>query len=80
MVPKGNPIPAKGERNIFCPFYNGCLDYAIKDFWDSWNCSQCSYRLITQYLNEHDHEVCDVDQEYNLVCDVPLEIDLDLFE
>jgi hypothetical protein len=76
MVPKGNPIPAKGERNIFCPFYNGCLDYAIKDLWDAWNCSQCHYRLITQSFNEHDHEGWEVDQGYNLEWDVPLDIDL----
>lgn len=78
MVPKGNPIPAKGERNIYCPYYNNCLDYAVQDWWDSWNCSQCPYRLIKQSIRERDYDIGEAELDYDLMCDLPLEIDNDL--
>ena len=76
MVPKGNPIPARGERNIYCPYYNNCLDYAVQDWWDSWNCSQCAYRSIKKSFGERDYDNGKDELDYNLLCDLPLEIDL----
>jgi hypothetical protein len=76
MVPKGNPIPAKGERNIYCPYYDNCLDYAVQDWWDSWNCSQCPYRLIKQSINKDTYKRGEDDLDYDLVCDYPPEVDL----
>lgn len=80
MVPKGNPIPAKGERNIHCPYYDSCLDYAVQDWWDSWNCSQCPYMLFKQSINKDTYKVGEDDLDYDLVYDYPLGIDHDLFE
>jgi hypothetical protein len=80
MVPKGNPIPAKGERNIFCPYYDNCLDYAVQDWWNSWNCSQCPYRLIKQSFVEHDYDDGEAELDYDVLCDLSLEIDQNLFE
>lgn len=45
MEPK-NPIRKKGERNIYCPFYNDCLDHAVKNLWWYWSCVECPRRKI----------------------------------
>lgn len=34
----------KGGRNLFCSHYSHCLDYAIKEAWNSWNCTKCDFR------------------------------------
>ena len=53
MDQKANPIPESGERNIYCPIYNDCLDYAVSSSWLAWNCSQCQYKLIKQSIAEY---------------------------
>jgi hypothetical protein len=44
MNPKCNPVRKKGERNVFCPHYSDCLDYAVKKYWNRWNCADCFFR------------------------------------
>ena len=39
------PIPRKGERNVFCPFYDHCLTHAINESWRYWNCGGCQHKL-----------------------------------
>lgn len=34
------------HRNLWCPFYDGCLDYAIDREWQSWSCSSCRYKNL----------------------------------
>jgi len=53
MDQKANPIPESGERNIYCPIYNDCLDYAVSSSWLAWNCSECPYKLIKQSISEY---------------------------
>jgi len=53
MDQKANPISESGERNIYCPFYNDCLDYAVSGSWQAWNCSQCPHKLIKQSIAEY---------------------------
>jgi len=53
MDQKANPIHESGERNIFCPFYNDCLDYAVNGSWQAWNCSQCPHKSIKQSIAEY---------------------------
>jgi hypothetical protein len=31
-------------RNIFCPYYQGCLDLAVRNDWDDWTCAHCQLR------------------------------------
>jgi len=45
------PIRKRGERNIYCPLYSDCLDYAVNHFWQYWSCSECPYRNIKS-INE----------------------------
>jgi len=53
MNQKANPIHESGERNILCPFYNDCLDYAVNGSWQAWNCSQCPHKLIKQSIADY---------------------------
>lgn len=46
MEPIANPICKRGERNIYCPYYSDCLDYAVNHFWQHWSCSKCPYKKI----------------------------------
>ena len=45
MYPETTPSRRKGKRNIWCKDYNGCLDYAIDNSWQSWGCGECKHRL-----------------------------------
>lgn len=65
MHPKALPRPIKGERNIYCPFYSDCLDYAISNCWRYWNCSQCPHKTM-QSTTEWEYEINDADILYNL--------------
>ncbi len=40
-----NPNPRRGNRNVFCCDYNYCLDHAITQSWNSWNCCKCKFRF-----------------------------------
>ena len=44
MNPECNPIRKKGERNVFCPYYNDCLDFVINHAWEGWDCRECRHR------------------------------------
>lgn len=42
-----NPKQKRGKRNVFCNYYNKCLDHVIKRSWMDWDCSSCP-----QYSNQ----------------------------
>ncbi len=65
MNEKTNPIAGQGERNICCPYYSKCLDYAIKLFWKFWNCTECPNRF-TQSINEYEYTPTNTDFCYEL--------------
>lgn len=29
------------RRRVWCAHYNGCIDLAIKEGWESWSCADC---------------------------------------
>lgn len=45
MRPTPNPIHKSGTRNVFCPYYDECLDHAIEHRWKYWKCSECPHKL-----------------------------------
>jgi hypothetical protein len=69
MEPKAKPTPKQGERNLYCPFYNDCLDYAINNCWRYWNCSQCPHKRM-QSTAEWEYEVNDEGLYYDLSPDI----------
>jgi hypothetical protein len=44
MDHKCRPAQRRGERNILCVHYNDCLDYVIRNAWESWDCGDCCHR------------------------------------
>ncbi len=44
MQPQSNPVHAKGKKNVFCPYYGGCLNYACENYWEYWSCLDCEHR------------------------------------
>jgi hypothetical protein len=40
-----NPLQRKGVRNVFCRFYKGCLDHAVRESWPYWDCGDCQHKL-----------------------------------
>jgi len=45
-----NPLHTIGERNVFCPYYSNCLDYAAKRYWEYWACLDCRYKRKQKLL------------------------------
>ena len=49
-----NPVHTKGDRNVFCPYYRNCLDYAVELQWEYWACLDCQHTqkemLVTDVL------------------------------
>jgi hypothetical protein len=35
-----------GQRNLFCTHYDGCLDVAIRQGWNSWCCTRCDLSAV----------------------------------
>ncbi len=31
----------ESQRNLFCGYYDACLDEAVKRGWNSWTCVRC---------------------------------------
>jgi hypothetical protein len=36
----------EGHRNLFCNFYDSCLDEAVKQGWNSWTCTRCALHAM----------------------------------
>jgi hypothetical protein len=64
---KSDAIPRckLGERNALCPYYEGCLDHAVKRRWRFWDCSVCLHRTRKQRMNDLPM-VKDPDPEYHI--------------
>jgi hypothetical protein len=56
MDQQARPISKRGERNIYCPYYKDCLDYAVECSWPSWNCSLCPHKAM-QAMPECEFEI-----------------------
>jgi len=38
------PIKKYGQRNVFCRYYNSCLDYAVDKQWRNFACpAECDF-------------------------------------
>ena len=67
MIKDKNPIQAKGYRNVFCPFYRNCLDYASKRHWEYLTCSHCTYKYVQESIaNESVSSEANSDTYYSI--------------
>lgn len=48
-----NPVFKKGDRNLFCPNYCQCLDFAIMKSWDFWACVDCRQKMNVQVFDDY---------------------------
>jgi len=69
-----NPSPKRGERNIFCPHYCNCLDFAINKAWDSWACLECRFQDNRQYMEEFPFTNNDTVLYYSLPHDIYMKV------
>ena len=46
MNRKPKPVHKQGERNLFCPYYDDCLDQAVRKNWADWDCRGCAHRSV----------------------------------
>lgn len=76
---KGNPISKSGERDICCPFYAECMDYAVDNSWEAWNCTNCQLKVIRRSRSEWDYELNETVIYYDLPASLVTGIDSDLF-
>ncbi len=70
MAIKTNPVRKSGMRNIYCPHYEGCLDYSAKRNWQFWDCSQCSHKAIQRPIVEDHVLVKDASPCYELPANI----------
>ena len=52
MKSKPKPVNKSGIKNVFCPHYRNCLDYAAKQRWQHWHCLDCPFRSKEQPLSQ----------------------------
>ena len=70
MNPKAKPMPKSGERNTYCPYYAGCLDFAIDNSWRVWDCSYCQHKEVQPSVTEWDYVLNDPVSYYELPLDI----------
>ena len=68
MKSDAKPLCKPGERKVLCPYYDGCLDYAVQQGWQFWNCTVCLHRSKKYGSNELPL-IKDSDPEYAVVLD-----------
>ena len=44
MHPDCSPIEKKGNKNVWCDYYDDCLDYAVDNSWKYWDCGNCTHQ------------------------------------
>jgi hypothetical protein len=69
-----NPSHKNGVRNVFCPYYRECLDYAITKTWDYWACLECRFVGSRQFTEE----LIITNRESDLYYTLPLDIFVDM--
>ena len=52
MVASANPIQREGSKNIYCPHYEDCLDFAVEKIWQAWDCCECPHKNAKQRISE----------------------------
>ncbi|MBI3182360.1 MAG: hypothetical protein HYZ28_09475 [Myxococcales bacterium] len=40
-LPIRNERDVEFHRNLYCRFYDQCLDFSVKESWASWTCHHC---------------------------------------
>lgn len=68
MSPGANPVCGHGKRNIYCEFYDSCLDFAVKNLWQKMSCESCPYRTNRNGVSDFEYTI-DGDMPYYRLTD-----------
>ncbi|MBL7180392.1 MAG: hypothetical protein ABIK98_09470 [Pseudomonadota bacterium] len=66
MQPHSNPLCVQGKKNVFCPYYGECLDYACKKGWEYWACLDCEHKRTSEPVTASLVPTQDCDSYYSL--------------
>jgi len=47
-----NPVRTRGHKNVFCPYYGNCLDYAVELHWEYWTCLHCQHNQNETFVED----------------------------
>jgi hypothetical protein len=47
-----NPVHTRGDKNVFCPYYGNCLDYAVELHWEYWSCLSCQHKQNEIFIED----------------------------
>ena len=66
MNQKPNPLNRLGRKNIHCPQYGDCLDYAADRYWEHWDCAECFQKTTRQVVTEVEYTTEEIDVFFHL--------------
>ena len=66
MKLRRKPVHKSGNRNMYCPHYDKCLDHAVERRWKYWSCSGCPYEVTQQLRQSEIPTVHDTDVYYHV--------------
>ena len=79
MYQKPNPVPKRGNRNLYCSHYRECLNQAAILQWDSFACDECHVELTTGIELERSLASGDTTPYFILSPDIQLEEKVKLY-
>ena len=47
-----NPVHTRGDKNVFCPYYDNCLNHAVKLHWQRWSCMHCEHKQKQTFVQD----------------------------
>lgn len=79
MYRKPNPIPKRGNRNLYCLHYRDCLNLAVRLQWDRFACTKCPLKLTTGIESKQWAPSGDTTPYFTLSPDIQSEVETELY-
>ncbi len=58
MKPQEKISEANVLRNVFCPYYNSCLDNAVRKNLPGWDCTSCAHKGVIEPIDPTEADRC----------------------
>ena len=79
MYRKPNPIPKRGNRNLYCSYYTECLNQAVSLQWDSFACVECHLEFTPGIESKRSMASGDTTPYFTLSPDIQLKADTEFY-
>jgi len=79
MYQKPNPIPKRGNRNLYCSHYRECLNQAVSLGWNSFACIECYLELTPGIKPKPSMASGDTTPYFRLSPDIQLKAERELY-